>query len=129
MNGTLASAVALTTSATASTNTAKCRGASKHSIILMWTPGTSGNVLTVTVEHRADIATGDEGWVQTGTWSATAGAKTWTANSYTYTASGTSEVSTSIPLEEPFQEYRIKYAESEAGGATKGTITAYWTSC
>lgn len=130
MNGTLASGVTLTTTPTLATNTAKCRGAAKHSIDISWTPGVSGNILTVLVLFRADIAAGNASWIQSHTWSASAGAKTRTNDSYTLTASGTSEHLLSIPIvDKPAQEYTIKYSEDSSGGAGKGTITAYWTSC
>lgn len=129
MQGTLSQSVALTTTPTASTTTAKPDGRSKHIVDVYWTPGVTGNILTVLVEFRPNINTGNAGWIQSHTWSSTAGARTKTNDSYTYTASGTSEQAISIPIfEHPAQEFRIKISEDSTGGVGKGTYTAYWTS-
>lgn len=116
----LATAVALTTSSTASTNTANVQECDQHSIYLEWTPGTSSNVLTVTVETR----TNGGQWTQDMSW---AGTTTLTRNllSLTHTATGTTVVPLVYDFSRHADELRIKYAESEAGSSTKGTITAY----
>lgn len=115
----IASAVALTTTATASTKTVKCKSALKHRIQLDWTPGTSGNVLTATVETRTN---GGE-WTQEMSWGSAPGARTRTLESYTHTATGTTLTPLYLTVETLADELRVKYTESEAGGVTKGTIT------
>lgn len=116
---TIASAVALTTTPTASTKTVKCKSYNKHRIQLDWTPGTSGNILTVTVETRTD---GGE-WTQEMSWGSTPGARTRTKESYTHTATGTTVDPSYIQLDTLADELRVKYSESEDGSSTKGTIT------
>lgn len=127
----LASAVALTTSATASTRTANVNGTLYHTLMINWTPGTTGNVLTVSVEYSLDdVQTADASstWFQEMGWSLSSGHYTRTLIDVQHTAAST----TAVPLIYPVadgeavnaKKIRIKYAESEAGGATKGTITA-----
>jgi len=120
----LATAVALTGTPTASTAAAEPKGAAKHKLWLYWTPGTSGNVLTVTIEIRPRTNTGAT-WVQELVWSSGSGAHTKTNESYTHTATGTSVVGLYVDLETAADEVQIKYSESDAGSATRGTITAY----
>lgn len=125
----LASSVALTTTATASTNTAETGTYGYHTLYLEWTPGTAANVLTVTVEYRVNGSTAGS-WTQLMSWDdlAANGTLTRTLDQLQHTATGT----TLVPLAYVFQvhahQIRIKYSESEAGGATKGTITARLTS-
>lgn len=116
----IASAVALTTTPTASTKTVKCKSALKHRIQLDWTPGTAANVLTVTIETR----TNGGQWTPEMSWGSTPGARTRTAESYTHTAANTTLVPLYVNFEGVADELRIKYSESEAGSSTKGTITA-----
>lgn len=116
----IATAVALTTSATASTKTVKCKSADKHSVYLLWTPGTTNNVLTVTVETSPDGTK----WVQDMTTTNASGVLSRQALSFTHTATGTTEVGFRLDLTDiQAEELRVKYAESEAGSSTKGTIT------
>jgi hypothetical protein len=115
----IASAVALTTTATASTKTVKCKSALKHRIQFDWTPGTTGNVLTLTIESR----TNGGQWTQEMSWGSSPGVRTKTAESYTHTAASTTLVPMYVTFEGLADELRVKYTESEAGGVTKGTIT------
>lgn len=117
----LASAVALTTTATASTSTG-INGADKHSIYLLWTPGTTNNVLTVTVETSPD----GTNWCQDMVTTNTGGALAAQRLSFSHTATGTTLVTFRVDVSGvQGDKLRIKYAESEAGSSTKGTITAY----
>ncbi len=115
----IAAAVALTTTPAAATKTVKCKSESKHRIQLDWTPGTAANVLTVTVETRAN---GGQ-WTQEMSWGSVAGARTRTLESYTHTAASTTIVPLYVQVETLADELRVKYSESEAGSSTKGTIT------
>lgn len=125
----LASAVALTTSLTASTNVATIDGLGKHSLFIEWTPGTSGNVFLVVIDRRVQGSTAGE-WTQEMTWvqSASAGGtstNTRNVEQYQHTATGTTVVPLHIVIEGQAHELRIRYSESEAGSSTKGTVTAY----
>lgn len=116
----IASAVALTTTPTASTKTVKCKSALKHRIQFDWTPGTAANVLTVTIETRVK---GGQ-WSPEISWGSTPGTRTKTAELYTHTAADTTLVPMYVNYEGLADELRIKYSESEAGSSTKGSITA-----
>ncbi len=123
----LTSALALTTTSTASTYTAPTGGLSKHTINMEWTPGTAANVLTVIVQYQPN--SGSE-WVQLQEWddTATPGTFVRTLHQLQHTAAGT----TVVPLEFTFERHahtvRIKVSESEDGSATKGTLTSWVTS-
>ena len=117
----LASAVALTTSPVASTQSSIV-GCDKHAIYVLWTPGTSGNVLTITVETSPD----GTNWCQDMVTPNSGGALTAQRLTFTHTATGTTLVTFRLDVNDvQGDRLRIKYSESEAGGATKGTITAY----
>lgn len=123
----LASAVALTTSLTASTDISNTEGLAKHTFLVEWTPGTAANVLTLAIDFRFGTSAGSGGeWTQEQTWdeSATAGTYTRTLKQYQHTAANTSVVPIVISTEGHASAIRIRYAESEAGSSTKGTITA-----
>ena len=115
----LASAVALTTSDVSSV-TANIAGSDQHTVYVEWTPGTSGNVLTVKLWTRADSASQ---WTQEQEWDGS-GTKTRTLIQYQHTATGTTVVPMVFSVPQQGQEFKITFTESEAGGATKGTITA-----
>lgn len=115
----IASAVALTTTLTASTKTVKSRNADKFRIQVDWTPGTSGNVLTFAVDTR----TKDGQWTQEMSWGNSPGTRTRTLEQYQHTASGTTLVPLFLNFEAVCDELRVRYAESEAGSATKGTVS------
>ena len=119
----LAQAVALTTTLTASTNTHLTLGLYNHTIRIEWTPGTTNNVLTFAIDTRI---TGGE-WVQQMEWdeSATAGTYTKTNRLNSHTATGTTVTGLTVLLDEHCNELRVRYAESEAGSSTKGTITVH----
>lgn len=118
---TLASAVALTTTPTASSKAAKVKHCNNHSIYVLWTPGTSGNVLTLTVETSPD---GGTTWFQDMQLADSSGTKTRQLVQFQHTATGTTATYHRIDLTDiESEEIRVKYSESEAGGATKGTIT------
>ncbi len=124
----LASALQLTASSTAATNTSIVEGMSYHTLDFAWTPGTSGNVLTVIIEHRVNAVTNGP-WTQEMDWNESpAGTYTRTLKQYQHTATGTTEVPLSVLFEQHAGEVRIKVSESIAGGVTLGTITAYLTS-
>lgn len=116
----IADEVSLTTSAVAS-DSADTLGLYKHTIKLVWTPGTAANVLTVSVETRVTGGT----WAQETTWeeSATPGTFTDTPKDYQVTAADTSAVGKDILLNGHCDQIRVKYQESEDGSSTKGTIT------
>lgn len=115
----LATDVALTTSLTASAKTVKCGYSDKFRIQADWTPGTSGNVLTFTIESR----TRDGQWTQEMSWGSSPGTRTRTLEQYQHTASGTTVVPLYFEVETIADELRVKYAESEAGSSIKGTIS------
>lgn len=127
----LASAVSLTTSLTASTNTAAVAGYGSHTVHLNWTPGTAGNILTVAVDFRVQTsASSGSTWAQEHTWDESTVASgtrtnTRTLEQYQFTATGTSAVGLYISVKCNAGDIRIRYAESEDGSSTKGTITAY----
>lgn len=125
----LASAVALSTSLTASTNSATISGLGKHTVFIEWTPGTAANVLTVAVDTRVQGVSAGE-WTQQMTWDEATVASgtrtnTRTLEQYQHTAANTTLIPFQILLEGHGHDLRIRYAESEAGSSTKGTITAY----
>lgn len=122
----LASAVALTTTSTVSTYSPLVGGSPKHTINFEWTPGTAANILTVIIQYQS---TDGANWTQLMEWDdAGSGTYTKTDIQLQHTATGT----TVVPLEFTFERHayavRIKYAESETGSSTKGTITAWITS-
>ncbi len=117
----LASAVALTTTPTASTQ-ASIVGSDKHTIYVLWTPGTTNNVLTITVETSPDGTNFCQDMVTTNTGGALATQRL----TFTHTATGTTLVTFRLDVNDvQGDRLRIKYSESEAGSSTKGTITAY----
>lgn len=120
----LSDAQALTTTLTATTYSSEISGCNVHDIHIFWTPGTTGNVLTYTVEFKNNESST---WVQEMTWdgSVSAGTQTNTKTFQRYqeTATGTSVVPLLLSLQGSGHQIRLKVAESEAGGATKGTIT------
>lgn len=117
----LASAVALTTTPTASTATT-INSCNHHSIYVLWTPGTTNNVLTITVETSPDGTNYCQDMVTPNS----SGALTAQRLTFTHTATGTTLVSFRLDVNEVQGDHlRIKYSESEAGSSTKGTITAY----
>ncbi len=124
----LCSAQVLTASAVDSTNTSMTEGMCAHTLDIFWTPGTTGNVLTVTIFHRVKAST-DSSYVQDMQWNdSPAGTYTRTLNLIQHTATGTSEVPLSYFFAGHKGEVKIQVTESVAGGVTLGTITAYLTS-
>lgn len=125
----LSIAQALTTSLTASTNTSITEGYNYHTLELAWTPGTSGNILTVTIEHRALNAVTNGPWTQDMKWNESpAGTLTRQVLQLKETATGTTELGLYYTFPNHGDEYRIKVAESEDGSSTKGTLSAWLTS-
>ena len=106
-------------------NVSQAGGAAKHCIVLYWTPGVTGNILTIKVFMRPRINSDDATFIQEMTWSSAAGTHTRTLDDYQFTAADTDEVALYITLEQAFDEVRISYAEDSTGGAGKGTLTAY----
>ena len=100
-------------------------GAAKHCIVLYWTPGVTGNILTIKIFMRPRTNSDDATFIQEMTWSSAAGTHTRTLDDYQFTATGTTEVGLFITVEQAFDEVRISYAEDSTGGAGKGTLTAY----
>ena len=124
----LCSALALTTTATAATNTAVTGGNNYHTLDFQWTPGTSGNVFVLIIEHRVNAVTDGE-WTQDMKWNESpAGTFTRVVKQYQHTATGTTVVPFSVSFDGHGGEFRIKVSESEAGGSTKGVLTAFLTS-
>jgi hypothetical protein len=121
----LTSAVALTTTSTASTYTAPTGGLSKHTINMEWTPGTAANILTVIVQYQP--TTGGE---QLQEWddTATAGTFVRTLHQLQHTAVSTAVVPLEFTFERHANTIRIKVSESETGSSTKGTLTSWVTS-
>lgn len=126
----LANGTALTTTPTAGT-TAKIDGRFQHIIRVFWTPGTSGNVLTINPQTRClfGASSTDAAWTPDMEWSSTPGAKTKTDNSYTHTASGTDEIGLTIIVPAGGDELRVLVSESEDGSSTKGTYKLKVYSC
>lgn len=120
----LASALALTGSAAASTNTAIVGGMAYHTLHFDYTPGASGNVLTITIEERINEAT-NSGWAQECEWNESpAGTWTRTLKQYKFTSTGTTEVPIVIAFQMNTDEVRIKASET----GTNGTYNAWLTS-
>lgn len=122
LNAVLATATALTTTQAAG-ETTRIDGSLQQVVYIMWTPGTSGNVLTVSPQTRCVINGTGGAWAPDMEWSASPGTKTKTDNTYTFTASGVSEVTLRIMVPLGGDELRVLASESEAGGATKGTYS------
>lgn len=124
----LSSALALTTTLTAATNTSIVEGFDYHTLDFAWTPGTTSNVLTIAIDHRVNANT-DGPWTQDMKWvEAPAGTLTRTLLQLQHTATGTTEVAFYYSFELHAGEVRIRVSESEAGGVTKGTISSFLTS-
>lgn len=124
----LCSALQLTASPAAATNTAIVEGMCAHTLDFFWTPGTIGNVLTITIEHRVNAST-NSSYIQEMQWNdSPAGTYVRTLNQLNHTATGTSEVPLSFFFQGHYGEIRIKVSESTAGGVTLGTISAFLTS-
>lgn len=121
----IADNVALTTSAVDST-VRSIDGSSKQAVYVEWTPGTIGNVLSVNIYTRA---TPDSAWTKEMTWTDSGSVRTRAEGSpYTHTATGTTLVAFVMNIEHIASDLKIDFKESEDGGATKGTITAYCSS-
>lgn len=127
----LASGVTLTSTLAASTNVAPVSGLGSHTIHLLWTPGTSGNILTVAIDFRVQTNAGaGTTFAQELTWgesTVVSGTRTntRTLEQYKFTSTGTTEVGLYINVKCNAGDLQIRYAESIDGGASLGTITAY----
>lgn len=120
----LASAVNLTTTPTASSNTAYVGGLAKHCLTMEWTPGTAGNKLSITIQgRRKDSAV----WIQEASFSTDA-ARLRTAHTLSVTAANTTAIGLYHNFDMAVDEIRVLYAESEDGSATKGSIKAWISS-
>ncbi len=121
----LATTVTLTGSAVDSTNTSMTEGMCAHTLDFEYTPGASGNVLTVTIFHRNKGST-DGAYTQEMQWNdSPAGTYVRTLNQLQFTATGTSLVPLSFFFQGHYGEVKIQYTES---GSVFGTISAMLTS-
>ena len=114
----------LTSTPTASTNTAVVQGMNYHTLHFDYTPGASGNVLTITIEGRVNAVT-NSAYAQEMEWNESpAGTWTRTLKQYKFTSSGTSKISLVIVFQMHTGEIRIKASET----GTNGTYDAWLTS-
>lgn len=124
INTIIADEVALTTTATASTKTVKCKSENQHAIYVKWTPGTAANVFAFTVETTAVPSPAATDWTADMQLADTSGAKTRQAITFSHAAANTTAIWFRFDLDGLLaEELRVTYSESEAGSATKGTAT------
>lgn len=120
----LATALALTGTASPATNAALVEGMNYHTLHFDYTPGASGNVLTVTIEGRVNAVT-NGGWAQESEWNESpAGTWTRTTKQYKFTSTGTSEVPLYMTFEGHFGEIRIKASETGSNGTYNAWLTS-----
>lgn len=120
LNSVVTTGTNLTTTPT-SAGTVNIDGQLQHIVYVFWTPGTVGNVLTINPQTTILVNDSARAWTPDMDWSAAAGAKTKTDNTYTHTATGVTEVGLRILVPAGGDVMRVLASESEAGGATKGS--------
>lgn len=102
-------------------------GLDQHSLYVYYTPGASGNVLTVKIYIDGDapnsISSRDNAvWTQFGFYTNSSGVLAQETREIQYTATGTSQVLL-VPYNFACIGYRVKVSLSESGG-TNGTYSA-----
>lgn len=118
----------LTVTPTASTNTAVVEGMCGHTLDLEWTPGVTGNILTVLIQHRNNGVT-DGQWTQEMVWKENpAGTLTRTLMQLVHTSVSTAVVPLSFFFQGHYGEVRLIVSEDSSGGAGKGTLATTLTS-
>lgn len=115
--------LALATTYQASPNEQAINGRLQQVVYVFWTPGTAANVLSVDIQTTCVEDGSTMAWTSDHEWTAAAGTKTKTDNTYTFTAAGTSEVGLRIIAPLGGDKIRVRVKESEAGSSTKGTAT------
>lgn len=101
-----------------------------HTLYVYWTPGTTSNVVTVTVYVSSDdenVAEGSETWVQEQTWTLAGGHKTTTRYDLQETAGSTAQIKWYYNFDVCAKRVKITYSETVSAGVMTSHLLSHAT--